>query len=79
MVFMDEDDNKPVSEATIKESKDILHRLIRQQAIDSREDYTAAVFAINRVTPYRTSDPEVENILKVMERTFPTLPAFGEL
>jgi hypothetical protein len=79
MVFMGEDDNRPVDKATIKESKDILHRLIRQETIDSREDYMAAVFAINRVSPYRETDPEVENILKAMERTFPTLPPFGEL
>ena len=79
MVFMGEEDNQPANEATIKESKDILHRLLRQQAIDSREDYMAAVFAMNRVAPYRTTDPEVENILRAMERTFTTLPPFGEL
>jgi hypothetical protein len=78
-VFMGDDDNRPVSDATIKESKDILHRLIRQQVIDTREDFNAAVFAINRVTPYKATDPEVDNILKAMERTFPTLPPFGEL
>ena len=79
MVFMGEDDNKPVSETTLKESKDLLHRLIRQQVIDNREDYMAAVSAMNRVAPYRTTDPEVENILRTMERTFTTIPSFGEL
>ncbi len=45
-MFVGDDDNKPVDKATIKESKDLLHRLIREQAIDTREDYTAAVFAL---------------------------------
>ncbi|GEM_PF-2901760 len=79
MVFMGEEDNKPADEKTVKESKDILHRLLREQAIDSREDYLAAVFAMNRVAPYRDTDPEVDTILKAMERTFTTLPPFGEL
>ena len=77
-MFMGEDDNKPVNKQTIKESKDLLHRLIRQQAIDTREDYTSAVLALNGLAPYRDSDPEVAEILKALERTFPTLPPFGE-
>jgi hypothetical protein len=78
-VFIGDDDNKPLSKATIKESKDLLHRLIRQQTIDSREDYTSAVLALNGLAPYRDSDPEVSEILKAMERTYPTMPSFGEL
>jgi hypothetical protein len=77
-MFVGDDDNKPVNKATIKESKDLLHRLIRQQAIDTREDYTSAVLALNGLAPYRDSDPEVAEILKALERTFPTLPPFGE-
>ena len=77
-MFVGDEDNKPVNDATIKASKDLLHRLIREQAIDTREDYTAAVFALNRVTPYKDTDPEVAEILKALERTFPTLPPFGE-
>jgi hypothetical protein len=77
-MFIGDDDNKPLDKATIKESKDLLHRLIRQQAIDTREDYTSAVLAINRVTPYRNTDPEVAEILKALERTFSTMPPFGE-
>lgn len=78
-MFVGDEDNKPVNDATIKESKDLLHRFIREQAISTREDYTAAVFALNRVTPYKDTDPEVAEILKAMERTFSTLPPFGEL
>jgi hypothetical protein len=78
-MFVGDEDNKPVDKASIKESNDLLHRLIREQAIDTREDYTAAVFALNRVTPYRDTDPEVAEILKALERTFSTLPPFGEL
>jgi hypothetical protein len=37
------------------------------------------VFALNRVTPYKDTDPEVAKILKALERTFSTLPPFGEL
>jgi len=78
-MFVGDEDNKPVNGVTIKESKDLLHRLIREQAIDTREDYTTALFAINRVTPYKDTDPEVAEILKALERTFPTLPPLGEL
>jgi len=78
-MFVGDDDNKPVNAATIKESKDLLHRILREQAIGTREDYTAAVFAINRLTPLKDTDPEVVEILKALERTFPTLPPFGEV
>ena len=78
-MFVGDGDNKPVKDATIKESKDLLHRLIREQAIDTREDYTAAVFALNRVTPFKETDPEVAEILKALERTSSTMPSSGEL
>jgi hypothetical protein len=78
-VFMGNEDNTPASDATIKQSKDLLHRLIREQAIATREEYTVALLAIDKVTPYRGIDPEVAEILKAMERTFPTMPSFGEL
>jgi hypothetical protein len=78
-MFVGDEDHKPVNEATIKESKDLLHRLIREQTIETREDYKAALFAMNFVKPYRDTDPEVAEILKALERTFPTLPPFGEL
>ena len=78
-MFVGEDGNNPVSTAQLKESKDLLHRLLREQAINSKDDYNAAVFAMNRVSPYRGRDPEVDEILKDLERTFPTLPSFGEL
>jgi len=78
-MFVGDEYNKPVNAATIKESKDLLHRLIREQTIASREDYTSAVLALNGLAPYKDTDPEVAEILKALERTFPTLPPFGEL
>ena len=78
-MFVGDDGNKPPSESSIKASKDLLHRLIRQQVIEKREDYTSAVLALNGLAPYRDSDPEVDEILKDMERTFPTLPPFGQV
>ena len=76
-MFVGEDGNNPISQQEIKESKDLLHRLIREQVINSRKDFNAAVFAMNRVSPYRGKDPEVDEILKLMERTFPTMPSYG--
>ncbi len=78
-MFVGEDGNQRVSNQELKESKDLLHRLLREQAINSKEDYNAAVFAMNRVSPYRGKDPEVDEILKDLERTFPTLPSFGDI
>ena len=78
-MFVGDDDNKPLNDATIKESKDLLQRLLREQAINSKEDYNAAVFAMNRVSPYRGKNPEVDEILKDLERTFPTLPPYGDI
>ena len=78
-MFVGDDDNKPLDKAAIKESKDLLHRFIRQQAIETREDYSAAVRAYNDVMPHRENDPEVAEILKALERTFPTMPPFGEV
>lgn len=77
-MFVGDENIKPANEATIKESKDLLHRLIREQAINSREEYISALYAKNQVEPYRGTDPEVDEILKAMERTFPTMPSFGE-
>jgi hypothetical protein len=78
MYVGEENDNKPVNKETMKQSKDLLHRLIREQAIATREEYNSAVFALNSVTPYRETDPEVAEILKALERTFPTMPPFGQ-
>jgi len=79
MFMGDKDDNQPVNAETVKQSKDLLHRLIREQAIASREDYISAVYARDLVTPYRETDPEVAEILKALERTFPTMPPFGQI
>ncbi len=78
-MFVGEDGSQRVSKQDLKESKDLLHRLLREQAINSKEDYNAAVFAMNRVSPYRGKDPEVDEILRDLERTFPTLPSFGDI
>ena len=34
--------------------------------------------ALDGVLPYRDTDPEVAQILKALERTFPTMPPFGQ-
>lgn len=77
-MFVGDEESKPSDEATQKASKDLLHRLVREQVIASREDYTSAVTAYNGMLPFRGTDPEVAEILKAMERTFPTMPPFGQ-
>jgi hypothetical protein len=79
-MFVGDEESKPSNnDATTKASKDLLHRLTREQAISTREDYDSAVRAYNGMLPFRGTDPEVSEILKAMERTFPTMPPFGEV
>ena len=73
-----ENEEKPVNKSTLKESKDLLHRLIREQTIASREDYISAVYARNQVTPYKDTDPEIAEILQALERTLPTIPPLDD-
>ena len=70
-MFVGDDDNKPVNKATIKESKNLLHRLIHQQAIDTRAEYIEAVSAMNGLAPYRDTDPEVAEISRHWKGHFP--------
>jgi len=58
--------------------KEFLHSLIRKQVMDNRAEQVMALQAYDTLAPYRSDDPEVDEILSLFDKTFPTLPDLGK-